>query len=83
LLSLGCDPFQKDDDDDTPFDSAQDDKEMRKLFEERSKMLNDAKYVQELRKGGISVPYLAVPKDGASMMVIGDKLICASLGVVR
>jgi ankyrin repeat protein len=70
LLSLGCDPFQKDDDDDTPFDSAQDDKEMRKLFEEHAKsplMLNDVKFLQELRKGGISVPNLAVPKDVASI----------------
>jgi hypothetical protein len=39
-------------------------------------MFNDAKHVQELRKEGISGPNLAVPKEGASMTVIGDKLIC-------
>jgi hypothetical protein len=43
---------------------------MRKLFEEHAKsplMLNDVKFLQELRKGGISVPNLAVPKDVASI----------------
>jgi ankyrin repeat protein len=72
LLSLGCDPFQKDNDGDTPFDSAQDDKELRELFEEHAKlplMLSDSKFLQELRQEGISVPSFAVSKEVASIDV--------------
>ena len=72
LLALGADPNQADNDGDTPYTSAQDDEELRDLFEQHRSsplVIDDKDFIQQLKQRGITLKSLSTASSQSSFDV--------------